>query len=344
LMAEGYSNLHFIAGFAGLNGVARLYQRLTWEAIEKSNRTSTRIFVLLREAVILCANCEWEKAVEKFETGIQLADELRDTRQLEELTASLATCLLLQGQFERSLKLWKDYYERAVRKEGPQTQAWNLYGQGHNLIMLGRVEEALGNLKASLEIPMIDASDKILNVARSSALCLAYLRNGQFTEALAQVEQHHQITPAIPAISSFISEHSPVLDAIFGLMENHLSGINRLGEPELAQLTRSMQRIPKIVKALRKLPANVAGSWLYEGMYNHFNGKPKQAFTDWKKCLEFAEHNHQPYELGRAHYEIGRRLEFSDPMRAKHLACAVEIFERLNAPYELNLARTAYTP
>ena len=341
LMAEGYSNLQFIAGFAGLKRVGRLYQRLTWEAVEKGNRTSTRIFALLREAVTFYINCEWERAVDEFETGIRLADELRDTRQLEELTASLASCLLLQGKFEQSYKIWKDYYERAVRKEGPQTQAWTLYGQGYNLTMLGQVEDGIRNLKASLEIPMMGESDKILNASRNSALCLAYLRNGQSAEALDHVAQHYQITPAVPALSSVINEHSAVLDAIFGLMENHLSGRHRLENPELEQLMHSFRRVPKTVKALRKLPVNAAGSWLYEGMYNHLDGKPKKAFAGWKKCLEIAERNRQPYELGRAHYEMGRRLDANDPSRTGHLSQAIEIFETLNTPYELNLAKTA---
>ncbi len=339
LMADGYSNLHLISGLAGLKKIARLYQRLTNEAIEKSNRTSNRIIAHLYEGVVLYVNCELDEAVKRFETGIQLADELRATRQLEEITASLASCLLLQGQFTRSYQLWKDYYERAIRKEGPQTQAWTLYGQGHNLIMLGKLEEAIRFLKASLEIPMVDASDRILDTTRNGALCLAFFRNGQFPETVGQIGRFRQVAPPMPALSNIINEYAPFFDALFGLLENHQSGMHRLSEAELRQLEPSIQRMPKTIKALRKLPANIAGCWLYEGIFAWLNKNPKNAHLCWNKCLELAERNHLPYETGRAHYEIGRHLDVNDSARTGHLTQAIEIFTRLTTPYELDQAR-----
>ena len=341
LMAEGYSNLHLISGLAGLKRVSSLYHRLAWEAIEKSNRTSNKIFLHLREGVVLYANGRLDKAIEIFEMGIRLADELRDTRQMEELTASLASCLLLQGQFERSYQIWKDYHEKAIRKEGPQSQAWMLYGQGHNLIMLGKLNDAIHNLKASLEIPMAEASDRILNTTRNGALCLAYFRNGQFAEALDQIERLRQIAPATPAISNFINEYAPSFDAIFGLLENHRTGEHRLSEADLRRLEPSIQQIPNTAKALRKLPANIAGSWLYEGLAFWFSGKSEKAFAYWNKCLELAQRDNLPYELGRAHYEIGRHLDAGDSSRTGHLSQAIEIFTTLKTPCELELAKTA---
>jgi hypothetical protein len=84
---------------------------------------------------------------------------------------------------------------------------------------------------------------------------------------------------------------------------------------------------------------NKATTFLYEGIYNELTGNLPRAHANWKKCIELAEQYRQPYELGRANYEIGQHL--NDPERSMRMKKACEIFEDLHTPYELELVKTA---
>ena len=55
----------------------------------------------------------------------------------------------------------------------------------------------------------------------------------------------------------------------------------------------------------------------------------------WQRSLVEAEKLGQPYDLGRTHLEIGRRLAAGDPDREEHLRQAVEIFTQLDTALDL---------
>jgi class 3 adenylate cyclase/tetratricopeptide (TPR) repeat protein len=339
LMAEGYSNLQLIVGLANLQGPYRSYRKLKNDALEKADRTSVRIFALLREGVVHFTRCNWDEAHDNLKTGIKLAEQLGDNRQWAELTATLATSLYLEGQFEKALLVWKDQYQKFSKSESLQSLAWGLYGQGHNLLMLGQGDEAIRLIEASIAIPMKNADDKILNTSRYGALSLAYFRKGDFDKALENVLHHQRLAPPTPPVSSTVSEYEAVFEAITGLWENINLGIYAPGSTNLTRLEQTFHRIPHIAKSIRRTPANKAKTYLYEGIYYEMTGNLRHALASWRKCIELAEHYHQPYELGRAHYEIGLYSNNTD--LTEHLKMACETFENIGTPYELVLARTA---
>ncbi|HLO17434.1 MAG TPA: AAA family ATPase, partial [Anaerolineales bacterium] len=339
-MAEGYSNLLMIASFAHNQGLINLYRKLAWEAVEQANRTSTRLYALLRDGVALFVSCEWERAGERFSTGMKLAEQLGDSRHLADHTASYATSLFLQGKYKESLQLWSNLYQKVVRTDAPQSLTWSLYGQGHNLLMLGQMEDAILDLEASLTILMKSAEDKILNTSLYGALSLVYLRKGQFDRALENAVAHQKnATP--PSASSIMSYYSAILDALLGLYEGFISGNIQLSDVETVQLKQLVGRIPKSLNTMKNLPANQAGVWLYKGIYDNLSGKQKAASADWTKSLEYAERFNQPYELGRASYELGRHLSADARSRREYLERACAVFERLGTTYELNLTKAA---
>jgi class 3 adenylate cyclase/tetratricopeptide (TPR) repeat protein len=340
LMVEGYSSLLLIASFVHNERLINLYRRLTWEAVKQSNRTITRLYALVRDGVSLYLNCGWAEAGARFEAGARLADQLGDTRQLALLTASDATSHFLQGKYQESLQIWNNTYQRAIKKDRPQELAWGLYGQGHNMLMFGQLENAILNLEASLRVPMKSGEDKILNASRYGALSLAYFRIGQFDRAFENVIAHNKNATA-PSASSIICYYSGIFDALLGLFGGILSGKTLLAESEAEQLEQLARRIPKSLKIMKNLPPNQAGVWLYKGMYDNLIGKHKEAIADWKKSLEYAQRFKQPYELGRASYELGQHLHAEDSSRRVYLAQACATFERLGTTYELNLAKSA---
>jgi class 3 adenylate cyclase/tetratricopeptide (TPR) repeat protein len=340
LMAEGYSNLLLMAGFTHNQRLINLYRRLTWEAVEQANRISTRIYALLRDGVSLFINGDWERADEQFDTGMKLADQIGDTRHLANIGGAYATSLFLQGKYQESLQIWKDMYQRTASKDRPQTLAWSLYGQGHYMLMFGKIQDAILNLETSLALLLKSASDKILSSSLYGALSLAYFRNGQPDRALEYALLHER-NAAPPSTSSIISYYSALFDSLLGLYEGVNTSNVHLSGSGAAQLKQLVGRIPRSLNAMKNLPANKAGVWLYKGLHDRLEGKQREALTDWARSLEYARRFNQPYELARASYELGQYPGVETSTRQEYLSNACMLFEKLGTSYELDRARTA---
>ncbi|MBI5825490.1 MAG: AAA family ATPase [Chloroflexi bacterium] len=334
LMVEGYGNLQMISGLAGLETVYQTYKSLGHAILNETNNTPGRIFVMLREGVVRFIRCDWEQAGENLEGGLDLANQLGDIRSWSELIASLATSLHLQGEFEKSLERWQEQYQRVSRTESPQSQAWGLYGRGHNLLMLGNVHEAIELIEASINIPMKNADDKILNTSRFGALSLAYQRAGNFELALENILAHQRHAPSKPGIASTMHEYGPVCDAVIGLWKSVQEGRYRPENAQKEWLEQVFHKIPFITKALSQLPINKAKCHLYNGIYNQTIGRSKTASTEFRTCIELAGQHRQPYELGRGHFELGVLLGGSEGR--EHTARAGKLFEEIKTPFELN--------
>jgi hypothetical protein len=113
-------------------------------------------------------------------------------------------------------------------------------------------------------------------------------------------------------------------------------------EEETGECRRLAEVVRKICGRLRlSRYAARARAQRIQGMYDWLIGKPAQARRGWQKSMELAERLHMPFELGQAHYEIGRHLSIDDPQRAEHLTRARDIFAQIGAAYDRSLAEAA---
>ena len=86
----------------------------------------------------------------------------------------------------------------------------------------------------------------------------------------------------------------------------------------------------------RTFPVGLPHARLYRGWYEWLIGNEQQAIRNWQKSLAAAIKLDMPYEIGIAHFELGRHL-LIDKVESScdHLNQALEIFDRLGAEYEL---------
>jgi len=338
--AEGYSGLLLVATFVQNMRLMKMYRQLAWTVVEQADRISLRIHTLLIDGVSSFVSCEWECADEYFRFGMQLADQIGDFRNFANLAGSYACSLYLQGKYEEAFQLWLNLYERTARKDESQTLAWASLGKGLYFLNLGRVESALPHLEASLTLLKKSVDDKTLDTSIFGALSLAHLRKAQYDHTLENVLAHEQ-NAAAPSASSIIYYYFAVMDATLGLYEGLLMGKIQFNEADAAQVRRLVGRIPKFLNAMKNLPANKAGVWLYKGIYARLTGKNKHAMDYWKKSIEFSRRYNQPYELARASMELGQHVSVEASAKREYLSEACAIFESLGTTFELNLARSA---
>lgn len=340
--ASSYIGLLLIATFVQNERLITMYRRLAWQAVEQADRTSLRIHLHLMDGVASFISCEWDRADELFETGVQLAEQIGDLREIASLTGAWTGSIFLQGKYEECLSVWRGVYEKLKRKDIHQNLAWATFGQGLSLLMLGQLESAMPKIEAALPMLKKSSDDTILTTFIYGALSLGYLHQEQYDRALENALAHEQ-KARTPSASSILFYYSPVIDSTLGLYEGVVTGKIPFNDSDAAQVKRLAGRIPRFLKAMRKLPVNKTGVWLYQGVYNRLIGKHRDAIAAWRKSIEYARRFDQPYEMGRASLELGQHPGLDTATRRKYLAEACAIFERLKTPYELNLAASALT-
>jgi tetratricopeptide (TPR) repeat protein len=338
--AAAYIGLLLIATFVQNERLINLYRRLAWQAVEQADRTSLRIHLRLMDGVASFISCEWDRADELFDAGVQLTEQIGDLREFASLAGAWTGSLFLQGKYEECHSIWVRVYEKLARKDIHQNLAWATFGQGLTLLMLGRLETAVPKIEASLTLLKKSAGDTILTTFSYGALSLGYLRQGQYDRALESVIVHEQKARA-PSASSILFYYSPVIDSTLVLYDGLLSGKIPFNDSDAAQVKRLAGRMPNFLNAMKNLPVNKTGVWLYKGIYNRLIGKHKDAIAAGRKSIEYARRYNQPYELARASLELGQHFSLDTATRREHLVEACVIFARLKTPYELNLAESA---
>ena len=92
---------------------------------------------------------------------------------------------------------------------------------------------------------------------------------------------------------------------------------------------------------LRLLPGPPSAA-LWRGCAAWLQGRHDGAFALWRRCLAEAERFGLAYERARAHYEIGRRLEPTDPERLVHLTRAEVEFPRFLSDPDVKRVDTVF--
>src|SRR6185295_17781600 len=107
--------------------------------------------------------------------------------------------------------------------------------------------------------------------------------------------------------------------------------------PRLVEDIRGVLRTAR--RFARMFPMGRPEVLLASGSLAWHTDRRRAAMTRWRRASAEAARMQMPYELARAHLEIGRHLEPDSPERWRHLSDAAAIFDRLGCVSELARAR-----
>src|SRR5262249_14647301 len=74
---------------------------------------------------------------------------------------------------------------------------------------------------------------------------------------------------------------------------------------------------------------------LCAGLQDWLAGREARAMRQWRRCIRLADRLRTPYELARAHFEIGRHMRNDVEERRLHLERAAALFEEQGAARDL---------
>jgi tetratricopeptide (TPR) repeat protein len=279
----------------------------------------------------------WRRAEEAADQAIAHYERINDLRGWGDSVNVQLYTLYYMGRFNECLDLGQELYQTAVRNENVQHQAWGLWMPAKSLIRLGRFDEAAGLLEQA------QAANELEIIHISGSLALAYWDQGLAQKALETIRRVDisagEASPGFATLSANANVAETYLLA-WEAAQMETTGGSLLDPALLPEIKAGARQACKVLRGFSRIfPIGRPAAWLFQGKLDWLEGKTDKAYKAWQKSIDFAEKLAMPYELARAHYEIGRHLPRENPQRQRHLQLASEEFERLGAAADLKRAQ-----
>ena len=290
---------------------------------------------------IRLVKCQWANARERAEEAADIFDRLGDKRRLEVIQRNLGFIALSQGEFASSLRQYTEMYESACDRGNAMAQAVGLILMGIVALQLGLTEHTVTHLETAKDILPRDI-DHSLEIILSNYLTVALVRQGKYRLASAQVAVSEDlISRSLSILDSRGGTYAPFVLYSTSMVFLVFRETNQEQYPADLEAIGKLAR--KASRSYHKLARTVSfakpGDQLIQGLYNWLDGKRYKARRAWLRSVLAASKSGMHFEEGLAHFQIGRHLDLHDPNRIEHLTRACEIFENLDAAYDLTQAR-----
>ena len=336
-LATAYASMGVLAGLAQLHPLAESYVERGLAVAKEVDQPSNIITVNVVTGAYKLGVGKWDEVRERALEAKTISEELGDYRQWGDSVVLAGESALISGDLTYAMKMQLILLEDARRRRNPLQQGWALFGVAVNNIRLGNAASAVTMLEEALQI-----LEEIPNIASSintnGTIALAHLRLGHNDQALQYAGKVLQLAENLsPTVYSLNLGFAAVADVYFLLWEKTLD--NSAPKLNAEQLKSSALKAIKLVRAFEKVfPIGQPHTPFYEGWYEWLAGDRQKAVKLWTKSLEAAQKFKLLHEEGLARTKLGM-AETEPNIREGHLKRAIEIFEMMNAPYELRMAK-----
>lgn len=329
-LARGYVILGLLADMTHVPMLARRWCARALSIAEQAGTDQDIAWVLSRTCVLHEGNCRWSEFDEMIKRAATIAEQVGDIKLWEECRAQTGAVDLYRGAYEQALEAFDNALQLSHRSGNRQVYCWSQLGRADALTRLGHHDEAVPIYEAAVE-NLDEESLRTEAIWGLGSLALARLHTGDdegayrtAVRALNHIDESPPLaywtqpgTAATPEVLLRLRERDwrpPSADRDLLVME---------GRRASAGLCRFAKRFP--------LGRPSAAIW--SGLSFWLDGQRKRAVRSWHRAIREATRLGTPYELGRAHLELGRHLPHA--AGAPHLAKAVEVFENLGCAKHL---------
>lgn len=342
--ALGYGIMCIATANTPFPRLVRLYNHLAREALEGVERPAIKAMVGIANAVTSLNIGHLREAAEAFDQNDKWLMEHEFPRWLEENGELWALADYHQGQYTQSALRYAETLASAQQRGDPFMQIVCLTGQAENALRLGGIH--LDNVMFFLgEGSSFSQKHKgLADIIRLNGnMAVAYLYQQKWDLAHQMAVSVLQLVKGSSLwVFRSLEGYAAPAEVFLSLWENEGNLDLSKHNIQIQNLKSHARQGCKIVhRFARFYPAGQPRAWHHQGLYHWLAGRPASAHRSWRNSLSAAERLSMPYELGRAHFEIGRHTPLDDPARTEHLNHACRIFSSLNAEYDLNRSQEA---
>ena len=331
-LAQGYIMLGLLAGVAPLPRLADRWCRRALETAEAMSSERDVAYVQTRIGVIAIQNCRWDDADGLFERAKVVAERVGDVRLWEECSCLEGALSLFSAQYQRGLPVFRGARRLSERSGNRQVSVWTLMGEADIMMRMGNAADALPLYDEGIAQIDEDAvrTEAIWGLGMR-ALALLRLGDERGASESARLALTH-ILDTRP--TAYWTQHGTAATA-----EVFLTLLERADGVGTTLVNCARQACAGIRRYAARFPLGRPHSELWLGLAAQLKGQTKRAGRHWRRSIELAERLGTPYELGRAHLELGRHLPRGEARRREHLEQAGGIFEGLGSGHEIERVR-----
>ena len=317
-----YADVANVLGLIPLRRLARVYQRMAAETAAQLTDAADVARLRARAAPSRLAIGDWAVCSD-LETAMALCDQIGDSYHWQENAALRARAAFLQGDLDKAGQLATEVATRAVANGSVMHEMWGVAGEAWVSRTRGHDERALELAKRGLRLLTL-RPDLLATLDFHGVTALAHLDRSQLDAAYSAGKQILDITASIPRLPYFAElSLSAAAETCFAIWETRGTAAGAEIPRQARELCRRLQQFARVN------PRVSARAMLWQGCADWLDGSHDRAHAAWRGCLEHAGRFGLAYESARAHYEIGRHLERTDPDRSVHLTRAEAEFRRL---------------
>ena len=279
---------------------------------------------------------QWDQVAVAAEETVTLSRQLGDLERLAYGITTQAVQTCFQAQFDVSLKYFTCLCETASQSGNSIYQAWGLCGQAECWLRKGELQRAISLLEETNRL-LQGKDDRTEEVRASGLLAAACWQFGQESTALAHADAASEL------IARCSTPTCTILEGFAGPAEVYLRNWEQNGADPSGRAA-AIKATSYVTWYAKKFPIGGARARRLQGLVDWLANRPRRARKHWTESLSIAQRLGLPYEVGMAHYELGRHAEFGSKQRQEHIEEALRIFEAIGTTYEYQLAKQALNP
>jgi predicted ATPase/class 3 adenylate cyclase len=305
----GAAGLGYMCASQGLHRLSKGYSERAIRLAEKGKQPAGLAHAYNMAAAALMIAGKWEACMENYRRAIKYYEITGNMRGKGLALTAYAIARRARSEYALSMELAKQILELGRNGADAQVYSWGIHGRGTIGWFNGSLpeEEAIGLINEAIGMyeRMPDYSGMATALGNLGA---CYLQQGKLKKALQVLEQGKTLIAehGVRAINA-----TPVYNA---LADAYLSAAEK--EENNAEKNRWMARArAACAQAARHSGIDRGGlpeAQYLQGRYAWLRGDKSAARRWWKRSLESAKRNGQPYDMAITYLEMGRRMNRQD--------------------------------
>jgi serine/threonine protein kinase/tetratricopeptide (TPR) repeat protein len=315
-----YANAYAVAGVLPARRLVEVYRRRALENMRAAPDPAAETYFLMLSGVYLTGIGSSTEATTTLSRGLSIAKRLNYARRIREITGALAIGDFLAGNYAAAITRANALHAVAVQND-PQNECWALLSRAQVLLVQGKVEDALRDVRAAAGlVAALGKPERIWSLSLESA---AQLRLGDFSVADETSRRAlDQIRGAPPVNHYTIDAHAACAEVRLALARRSAArGGQHTGE--LLRLARDASRA--LAALVRVFPVAEPRSRLVEGFLNDLKDDHERAARCFRASQSAAKRLGMRYEEARAYLSLASLRGTSEPQmhrrRALEMLC-----------------------
>ena len=330
-LAQGYAILAILAGSARLRRLGDPWAARALQIAAATGVEQTTAWVQSRVAVYRLLECRWDEVDLAVGEATRSPSASATCACGRRAGSSRPTRICTAATSRRAWRAAASSSSSAGAAATGRANAGRCWRRPVLLVRLGRPEEVHRLADAALLLADRETM-KSEAICALAGLAMAHLMAGRPAEAyevcVRAVGQTRETKPVAYWLQNALAV---IAEVLLSLRESGWTPAAASAAPvdRLAD-----EAVDILWRFARQLPLGRPHAHLWRGLGAWLSGKPARAMRDWQTAAALGARLGLRYEVGRAHFEIGRHLPPGEE-RTRHVRAAREELERLGCAAEL---------